>query len=299
MGSKQKLGIGFLVLSGLVAIGAWRIEAASTRILATRYPIPVSALAVSSAQSDAKDGERLARLNGCMSCHGPQLAGRVRISGYFGTRLIAPNLTRIVRHRLDAQLAAAIRFGIKPDGTSLIDMPAGKFVKSSDSDIAAIIAYLRTLPERPNATAKSQWRFGGRAMLAMGLLPLEAAMVDPEARGPAQTPTLPLALGRYITQSQCSACHGADLSGEPEESSPDLRFSIQHYSPAAFQRFLSTGMGQKGHGTRVMTRTIHSQLKYLTVADVRAVYAYLNLPQAEAEKMEAPTPPSPARSPHS
>jgi mono/diheme cytochrome c family protein len=196
-------------------------------------------------------------------------------SGWFGTRIVAPNLTRLARQETDAQLATAIRYGIKRDGTSVTEMPSKEFIKSSDSDVAAIIAYLRTLPERPDATGKTRWRFDGRAMLAIGTLPSEAAMVNTSARGPLQTPNSPLARGRYITQSHCSVCHGPDLSGETIEGSPDLRVSIEHYSLTAFEHFFRTGEGQIGHGTGTMTKMIRSRFKYLTATDVNAIYIYL------------------------
>ena len=275
MTAQKKRGIQLLILVGVIAAAVWYIESASTQALTAHHPMPARALGIVPAPSATNDGNRLAHVNGCFSCHGDQLAGRVLFNGWFGTRISAPNLTRLVRQETDAQLAAAIRFGVNRDGTSVIEMPSSQFIKSSDSDIAAIIAYLRTLPERPDAVGKTRWRFGGRAMLAMGLLPSEAMMVDISARGPLQTPKSPLALGRYITQSQCSACHGADLSGETFKSSPDLRVSIEHYSSAAFEHFFRTGEGQIGHGTRTMTKMIRNRFKYLTAADVDAIYVYL------------------------
>ena len=73
---------------------------------------------------------------------------------------------------------------------------------------AAIIAYLQSLPKKPDATGKTQWGVIGRAMLAMGLMRVEAPMTNPAMRGPAETPTAPVALGRYVAQAQCSGCHG-------------------------------------------------------------------------------------------
>jgi mono/diheme cytochrome c family protein/cytochrome c551/c552 len=233
------------------------------------------ALSVPPTLSVVNDGNRLAHINGCFSCHGDQLTGHVLLNSWFGTRLVAPNLTRIAHQETDAQLAAAIRCGVKHDSTSVIEMPCNEFIKSSDSDIAAIIAYRRTLPERPDAAGKTLWRFDGRAMLAMGLLPSEAAMVNTSERGPLQTPESPLALGRYITQSHCTVCHGPDLSGETDEDSPDLRVSIEHYSPTAFEHFFKTGEGQLGHGTGTMTKMIRGRFQYLTASDVHAIYVYL------------------------
>jgi mono/diheme cytochrome c family protein len=271
----QKHTLMLLIAAGVVLAAVWRIESASSQILTARHPMPTLALAKAPTPSAVNDGGRLAHVNGCFRCHGDQLTGRVVFNGWFGTRLVAPNLTRLARQETDAQLAAAIRYGVNHDGTSVIAMPSNQFIKSSDSDIAAIIAYLRTLPARPDATGKTRWRFDGRAMLAVGLLPSEVAIVNRSARGPLETPNSPPALGRYITQLHCSVCHGPDLSGETIESSPDLRVSIEHYSPASFARFFRTGNGQIGHGTRTMTQIIRGRFKYLTAADIHAIYVYL------------------------
>ena len=262
----------------LAALAVWRIEAVSARILATHYPVPANPLAVPVAGADVKLGERLAHLNGCFNCHGDRLTGRIAFSGVFGTTLSAPNLTRLVRHRTDKKLATAIRFGITPDGTTLIGMPSGNFIKSSDSDIAAIIAYLRSLPEKPDTAAETRWRFGGCVMLAMGLFPPEATLVDRTTRGPRITPTDTIALGKYIADSQCTICHGTDLSGDPNVHSPDLRVVIKDYTLAKFQHFLKTGIGRPDHDTAIMKNIVRRRLRYLTPAEAAALYAYLKVP---------------------
>jgi mono/diheme cytochrome c family protein len=274
----QKRRIRLLIALGLIIAAAWGIESISTQALLAHHALPAQALAVMPSPSTANDGNRLAHVDGCFGCHGDQLTGRVVFNGWFGTQIVAPNLTRLAHQETDAQLAAAIRYGVNRDGTSVIEMPSKEFIKSSDSDVAAIIAYLRTLPERPDLVGKTRWRFDGRTMLVMGLLPSESTMVNASDRGPLQTPKSPLELGRYITQSHCSVCHGPDLSGKTIESSPDLRVSIVHYSPTAFEHFFRTGDGQIGHGTGTMTKMIRSRFKYLTVADVDAIYLYLRAP---------------------
>jgi mono/diheme cytochrome c family protein len=59
----------------------------------------------------------------------------------------------------DAQIAKAIREGIRPDG-SLIGppMPIELYRGISDSDLAAIVAYLRTVKPVANKVAKSEYR---------------------------------------------------------------------------------------------------------------------------------------------
>ncbi len=283
MRTGTKIGIAAAVVVILVAIVVWRIEAVSARILETHYPAPAKALAVSPAQGPVRgpiqgnvaNGERVARLAGCFGCHGRELTGRQVFSGPFGTRIVSPNLTLLAHRLSDAQLATGIRYGVRPDGTSAILMPSSHFVGLSDSDIADLIAFLRSLPEKPSAAGRTQWGFGGKAMLAMGMFPVSAKMVDPAAHGPAETPGEPIALGRYIASAYCSACHGPDLSGDPQLDSPDLRQAVTHYSVGEFAHFFATGEGRKGQNTQRMSGIIRRQLKYLTPAEVGDVYAYL------------------------
>jgi cytochrome c553 len=271
----QKSSIQLLLVVAIIAAAAWAIESASTRALLARHAMPPYGLAIMPAPNAVRDGERLAHLDGCFGCHGAWLTGRVIFSGWLGTRIVAPNLTRLVHSETNAQLAATIRYGVKRDGTSIVEMPSKEFIRSSDSDIAAIIAYLRTLRTMPDTAGKSRWRFGGRVMLVAGLIPLEADLVNRSARGPLRTPTSPLALGHYITQLHCSGCHGPTLSGETIKASPDLHFAIQHYSPSAFLHFFRTGDGRSGHGTQTMTGIIRRRFKYLSAGDVHAIYSYL------------------------
>lgn len=275
MQTRTKFGIAAIAVLAVAAIAVLRIEVVSQRILEAQHAVPAPPLDVPVDWAVAADGERLAHVDGCFTCHGKDLTGGVVFTGPFGTQLAAPNLTRIVRGLSDFQIAAAIRYGIKPDGTTLIAMPSGKFLKSSDGDIAAILAYLRTLKEKPDAVAKTQWRLGGRTMLAMGFLPLSAAMAKDAERGPLETPAEPLARGAYLTDVQCSGCHGPDLSGNPDIDSPDLRDVIKHYPPNVFAHFFATGEPPHGRDTPTMSRAIKSRLHYLTKGEVTAIYAYL------------------------
>jgi cytochrome c553 len=260
----------------LVALAIWRIEAVSSAMLAARHPRPPTP-GMTVSQSEAQDGARLARLNGCVTCHGSQMTGHDMFSGVLGSRLMASNLTHLAKWN-DHQIADAIRYGVKPDGTALFDMPSAEFIRLSGSDTAAIVAYLRSLTPKPDAAEPTQWNLDARTMLALGFFKNEAEAVDVSKRGPAATPTEPLALGNYLTQSQCATCHAADLSGDPEMKSPDLRAEIKHYSLAQFQHFFATGQPPKGRETAIMTHVIDVALKNFTPADTAAIYAYLTTP---------------------
>jgi len=278
MTTRRRRGFQILALMILLLAALCWIEWAATQAQTARYQPPEHPLSVSPSPAAISEGERLAHIDGCLGCHGEHLTGRVVTTDWTGSEIVAPNLTQIAHRETDQQLAAAIRYGIKPDGTSVIGMPSSQFIRSSDSDIAALIAYLHSLSEKPDTAGKTQLHFAERARLAIGLLPLEARSVNISERGPVHPSTAPAALGWYVTQAHCAGCHGADLSGETVEGSPDLRVAIQHYSPVSFLHFFQTREGQIGHGTSTMTKMIDSRFRYLTPAEILGVYAYLKEP---------------------
>jgi mono/diheme cytochrome c family protein len=93
-------------------------------------------------------GRMLVEQNDCTECHGADLSGSASgVPGY--PKRNAPNLTPDSKTGVgdwtDDQLRTAIRAGIDDDGKVLCAvMP--KFGNLADTDVANIIAYLRSLP---------------------------------------------------------------------------------------------------------------------------------------------------------
>lgn len=171
--------------------------------------------AVASAQSAAVLERGKVLMNGivaCGNCHvarGPQ-GQRLSDKGLSGGmvfdeppfRAVASNITPDratgIGAWTDAQLARAIREGIRPDGRVIgPPMPMEFYRHLADSDLAAIIAYLRAQPPVANAVAPSVYR-----------MPL------PPAYGPpVQTVALPpagdlLKTGEYLARiGHCMDCH--------------------------------------------------------------------------------------------
>ena len=109
---------------------------------------------------------------GCGLCHttrgpkgefmpGMNLAGGLVVEER-GFRAIVPNITPDTETGIgdwsDAQIATAVRDGRRPDG-SLIGppMPTDAYRGISDRDLAAIVAYLRTVPPVHHATERSTY----------------------------------------------------------------------------------------------------------------------------------------------
>ncbi len=132
-------------------------------------------------------------------------------------RAVAPNITPDPETGIgawtDVQIAEAIRNGRRPDG-SLIGpvMPVEAYRGISDGDLAALIAWLRTVPPVRHAVAE-------RSRFSFELTPYGppvASVPDPPADDPVER-------GRYIAENlaHCMECHSTQLGAG--RTDPDRR----------------------------------------------------------------------------
>jgi mono/diheme cytochrome c family protein len=261
-------------IAGIYGVSAWKMSA--------RHAVVGPALRVTPAPSMVEEGGRLAHINGCFGCHGDNLAGRVFVDRLFIGRLSGHNLTRVVPQYTDEQLANVIRGGVRSDGTGIVFMPSHALVRLADADVAAIIAYLRTVERRPDAAKDTSLGLLARGLLVTGMLPLEPDRVDYNQLGPRARPAEAGALGRYMARTTCAICHGGDLHGEKEMQSPNLFGIVPAYSLADFKTLLSTGVAIGGRKLGLMKEMSQSALKYLRDDEVAALHTYLSAPEAAA-----------------
>ncbi|MFT3695936.1 MAG: c-type cytochrome [Kofleriaceae bacterium] len=165
-------------------------------------------------------GEYLAKIEGCVYCHagvgtnGPDfshpMSGGFEVREKFGTWR-SPNITQDTRSGIgtwtDVEIAAAIREGVRPDGTQLYPvMPYLDFNRMTDADTNALVAYLRTVPAVDHVVAANE--------LALPQLraPKPTNAVDPVGD--------PVKHGEYLVRiMSCGMCHtplGAD--GTPDRT---------------------------------------------------------------------------------
>lgn len=147
----------------------------------------------------------------CGNCHTPMgasgpLPGRSLAGGMLFDeppfRAVASNITPDpetgIGRWTDAELGRAIREGIRPDG-SLIGppMPFAWYRGLADRDVAAMVAFLRTVPPVRNAVERSTYR-----------IPLPPAYGPPvgAVAAPADTP---VSRGAYLAGpvAHCMECH--------------------------------------------------------------------------------------------
>lgn len=149
---------------------------------------------------------------GCGNCHTPKgpngdLPGRNLAGGMVFDeqpfRAVASNITPDpetgIGRWTDAQIALAIREGKRPDGSIIgPPMPIELYRGISDRDLAAMVAYLRTVPPVRNRVERSVYR-----------IPLPPNYGPPVTNVPDPPENDPVARGRYLAGpvGHCIECH--------------------------------------------------------------------------------------------
>ena len=131
-----------------------------------------------------------------------------RVFAERGFRAVAPNITQDpdtgIGRWTDAEIAASIRNGRRPDGSPIgPPMPVESYRGLSDRDLAAMVAYLRTTPPvRHEVKERSSYPF---ALAPHG--PAVATVPDPPENDP-------VARGAYlaVNVAHCMDCHSAHLA---------------------------------------------------------------------------------------
>ena len=276
------LGIALGSLVALAGLGYAIVYGLSERMLRHTYEAPAVALTIPTDPESIGEGRRLATVRGCFNdCHGREAEGRVLFDDPPIARIVAPNLTAAVRRYSDSQLAVIIRNGLRPDGRSVIVMPAEAFAGMTDADLGRTIAFLKSLPLVPGPGPDVSVGPLGRLGLVTGKFNTVAQLIADTVPPPAAT-TREAELGRYLARTICAACHGTSLRGaaNPDFTSPDLRV-VAAYPPEAFTRLLRTGIALGERKLGVMSAQARNNLSQLTDPEIAALYAYLHaLPEA-------------------
>lgn len=207
----------------------------------------------------------------------------------------APNITNDsatgIGRLSDAQLARALRHGVRHDGRVLL--PYMAFTALADDDLVALLSYLRAAPPVRHEVAPHEYGLVTRAILAMLLAPPKSASVPP-----AVAPTGPgLARGEYLVQgvAGCASCHslrdkvggyvGPRLAGGLEmesESDPRERFVTPNLTPDRTTGRIATWSAEQ-FIARVRAGRVHagSPMPWEAYArmsddDLRAIHGYLH-----------------------
>lgn len=281
----NRLRIIGLVLGALLVAGSGVYVASNAR-LRQSYTVPVASLAIPTDEATIERGQHLAvAVTHCTGCHGPSLAGQIMIDAP-PFQIVASNLTRgqggVGSSFGDDDWVRAIRHGVRPDGSPLMIMPSDDYHQLSEADLAAIIAYVKSVPPVDNMLPATTLRPLGRVLLLAGQLNvLSAAKIDHAAALPAPVAVgATAAYGGYLAAAGgCQACHGGNLAGGvvPDGSNihaPAITAAgLSNWSEADFVRAMREGVTPDGR--RLAAIMPWRAVGQLSDDELRALWRYL------------------------
>jgi mono/diheme cytochrome c family protein len=241
-------------------------------------------------------GAHVVATRGCGDCHGANFGGAVVVDDPAVGRLAGPNLTAggVGATLTDADWELALRHGVRGDGAPLLVMPSTDYAAMTDEDVAAVVAYARSLPAvrtqpptlRVGPVLRALHLAGKAKIVAAHTLAAQTATAGgarpSHVSSIAATPSA--AYGAYVAAT-CTGCHGASLAGGPIDGAPPdwpaARNITPHpsagiggWSEADFERLLATGIRPDGR----LIDTTHMPVRMtraMSPVERRALWAYL------------------------
>ncbi len=258
------------------------------------YRVPTGGTRTASV--DAKTlahGEYLARIGNCVGCHtargGAAFAGGRAFTSDYGT-IFSTNLTPDARTGIGdwslAEFSHAMRNGVSRNGVLYPVFPYAQFALLSDADIAAIFAYLRSLPATAAKARDNELSFPASwrpALIGWRMLYFRVA-------APAATR---YPRGRYLVDGlgHCAMCHsargsmeslpaagylaGGRIPGSGWYAPPLDGAQLQRYSVQQLADYLRSGSSIHGAAYGPMAEVIYGGLQALHEDDALAISRYL------------------------
>ena len=234
-------------------------------------------------------GKYLFASRGCGDCHARNGAGAVFIDDpKGGMRVRAPNITpatgSVVASYKEIDWVRAIRHGVKPNGRPMLIMPVEDYNRMTDADLAALVAYTRSLPAATGGAAEFKLPLPVRAVYAFGVLKDGPEKVDHSL--PAAQPVaegINAQHGAYVA-NLCKGCHNDRLSGGKIPGAPPAWPAAANLTPGdgsgmraydsvdKFKAMLRSGQAPDGRKIGVMP---FATLRELNDVDAAAMYEYL------------------------
>lgn len=286
-------GIAALSVLLLLAVGGLLLNShrkLDRQIAVDVQPVPYAGGAVALAQGKYLYESR------CGECHGLDGGGRAFLDkpddGLF---LRGANLTlgagSAVRSYQPVDWVRTIRHGVKPDARPAFIMPSEDFNRLADGDLAALVAYVRSLPAVDAPPALMRLPLIARLAHGAGILKDAAEKID-HSLPPAQP--VPVAVsaehGAYVAEG-CKGCHRVDfqggrIAGAPPDWPDAARLTgadsaIGKYRGIdQFKVLLRTGKRPDGSlANQAMPRNVH-----LNDTDLEAMYLFFESLRAAPAK---------------
>ncbi len=284
-------GIAFLVAALVIIAGALGLAVGplSERKRNRVVEIAVAPVAYVEGEAALTRGKYLFDSRGCAECHGANGAGRAVINDPGGFYVKSPNISpgpgSVVKDYREVDWVRTVRHGISPQKHPLFLMPSGDYNRMTDADVAALVAYVRSLPPVAGTGAEVRFPLMLKALYAAGAVKDSAEEINHSL--PPATPVPEgntVEHGAYVAQL-CKGCHGDGFSGgkipgTPPEWPPAANLTPgqgsvmpQYDTAQKFAAMLQTG--KRPDGSAVSEVMPFPTLSKLNETDVAAVYTFL------------------------
>lgn len=282
-------GIAIVVLAmlafGAAAFAAWLGERKLQRTVDVRVvPVPYA-----KGPAALKLGKYLFESRGCGECHGDDGRGIAFIDAPGGMYVKSPNITTgpggVVSDYNEGDWVRAIRHGVNPKGHALLIMPGEDYNRMNDADLAALIAYARSLPPVAGESAVIRLTMMVKALYGLDVIKDSSQKIDHR-----KPPTPPVAVaataehGAYVA-NMCVGCHGPSLSGGKVPGAPPEWPGAANLTPgegSVMPRYDNAGKfvammrtGKRPDGSEVSKVMPFMSLRNVNDTDLNAIYAYL------------------------
>jgi mono/diheme cytochrome c family protein len=238
-------------------------------------------------KADVELGKRIFMIrNGCVDCHGADLSGAKIMEDPAMGSVYGANITPYkLKDWSDEDISRAIRYGIHKDGRSLKFMPSFDFEGLSKGDIAAVVAFLRSVPPVEKESHENHFGPLAHVLAVAGQMPVmfPAFVVDP-TKGFSDKPSeeATLAFGKYLANS-CVGCHGSEFKGgkipggDPSwPEAADIRFGGSPlWSEAIFKTLIKTGKSPVDGRELRAPMPVHL-LRQMNDTEVKALWLFLS-----------------------
>lgn len=224
--------------------------------------------------------------NGCIDCHGENLAGAKIMDDPAMGSIYGANITPFnLNSWTDDEIARAIRYGVHKTGRSLRFMPSFDFEGLSKEDIASVIKYIRSSPPIEQPSHNNTFGPVAKILTVLGQMPVmfSALIIDQNkgfAEKPAEGPTPEF--GKYLVNS-CVGCHGKELKGgkipggDPSwPAASNIRFgSSTGMSEEKFEEIITTGVS-KDTKNRIRMPMPIGALQAMNPTERKSIWLYLS-----------------------
>jgi mono/diheme cytochrome c family protein len=285
------------VLAGLLVLALATLYVLTELKFRRHYDVTVQALAIPADEAALARGKYLVdNVTNCHDCHEKDLGGKLIFDGgILMARLSGPNLTRgkggIASTYSGADWLRALKHGLRRDGSPLLIMPAQFFAELPESDMAAVIAYLKTLPpvdrELPSISVGPM----GRLLVMSEAKLIPAQIVDHAKPLMKAAPVELVARGEHLAGiAGCRGCHNPDLTGgggPPPGGANITPAGIGTWTKEDFFRTLRTG---RTPDNRQLSESMPRTLGNMPDEDLDAIWAYLKTVPAKGEKRPSQIP---------